>query len=149
MKPSAHSWLHRTCGTWRSERRYLFGPNAQPVNLTTYMEIRPGDRSNQFTIRWDGKTRGTMDIELDGNVLVRSRDYFGDGAHHSDVAMVDDDTIRFTTTYEGTTYTETIQLISHDQYRLRNTVGLDQDGKMVLVGSYWESRQPLPSNFYQ
>lgn len=149
MKPSAHSWLHRTCGTWRSERRYLFGPNAQPVNLTTHMEIRPGDRSNQFTIRWDGKTRGTMDIELDGNVLVRSRDYWGDGAHHSDVEMVDDDTIVFTTNYDGTTYREEIRLLSHDQYRLRQTFGYDSRGAMKLVGQYYEARSPLPSNFYQ
>lgn len=147
---SASNWLHRTTGTWRSERRYIFGPKGEPVNLTTYMEISPNERGNEFLIRWDGQTRGEMVVALDGNVLVRSRDYFNaEDAHDSDVEMVDDDTIRFTTTYGGVTYTETIQLLSNDTYRLRQTFGAKADGSMALVGQYYEVRSPLPYTFFR
>ena len=73
---AALEWLRRSCGKWRSERRYLFQPDGKPVNLTTMMEIYEGERGNQFIIEWTGKTSGKMELELDGYTLRRSRDYF-------------------------------------------------------------------------
>jgi hypothetical protein len=140
MNTAVLTWLRRSCGKWRSERRYLFQPDGKPVNYTTLMDIREGERGNQFIINWEGKTSGKMEVTLDGNVLVRSRDYFGDDAHDSDVEMVDDDTIVFTTTYDGVTYREEIRLISNDQYRLRQTFGTKADGSFALAGQYTEFR---------
>lgn len=140
MNPSALTWLRRRCGQWRSERRYLFGPKAQPVNYTTMMSIREGDHYNQFVIEWTGKTEGEMHVALEGNVLTRNRDYFGDGAHSSQVEMIDDDTIVFTTIYGGVQYREEIRFLSHDQYCLRQTFGTDETGVMKLAGQYVEFR---------
>ena len=140
MTECALTWLRRSCGKWRSERRYLFQPDGKPVNLTTMMDIHEGERGNQFIIDWTGKTTGKMEIELDGNVLVRNRDYFGDEAHDSDVKMIDDDTIEIITTYGGVTYREEIRLLSSDQYRLRQTFGYKEDGSFALAGQYIEFR---------
>lgn len=141
MNAAALTWLRRSCGKWRSERRYLFQPDGKPVCYTTLMDIHEGERGNQFIINWEGKTSGKMEVALDGNVLVRSRDYFGDDAHDSDVEMVDDDTIVFTTTYDGVTFREEIRLMSSDQYRLRQTFGTKADGSFALAGQYVEFRQ--------
>lgn len=141
MNASALTWLRRSCGKWRSERRYLFQPEGQPVCYTTLMEIYEGERGNEFIIQWTGKTSGRMEVALDGNILVRSRDYFGDEAHDSDVEMVDDDTIVFTTTYDGVTFREEIRLLSSDSYRLRQTFGTKADGTFALAGQYIEFRE--------
>ena len=141
MNASALNWLHRSCGKWRSERRYLFQTDGKPVCYTTHMDIYPGERGNQFVIKWTGKTSGTMEVSLDGNVLVRSRDYFGDEAHDSDVEMIDDDTIVFSTCYDGVTFREEIRLLSSDQYRLRQTFGTKADGSFALAGQYIEFRE--------
>lgn len=141
MNPSPLNWLNRRCGQWRSERRYLFGPNAQPVNYTTMMDIYPGDRGNEFVIKWTGKTEGEMRVALDGNMLTRDRDYFGDDAHDSQVEMIDEDTIVFYTSYGGVNYREEIRFLSHDQYCLRQTFGTDSAGVMKLVGQYVEFRK--------
>lgn len=137
---AALEWLRRSCGKWRSERRYLFQPDGKPVNLTTMMEIYEGERGNQFIIEWTGKTSGKMELELDGYTLRRSRDYFGDEAHSSHVQMLTDDIIRLTTSYDGVTYQETIELLSSDQYRLRQTFGTKPDGSFALSGQYIEFR---------
>ena len=142
MRTTPIQWLNRSCGCWRSERRYLFSPQGEPVIYTTLMQIYEGERSNQFTIEWTGKTSGRMDVEVDAGVLVRSRDYIGDGAHDSDIEMVDDDTIVFTTTYDGVTFREEIRLLSNDCYRLRQTFGTRADGSFALAGQYIEFRIP-------
>jgi hypothetical protein len=143
MNASPLVWLRRSCGKWRSERRYLFSEEkgTKPVNYTTLMEIYEGERGNQFIIEWTGKTSGRMEVELDGNMLVRSRDYIGDGAHDSEVDMVDEDTFVTTTTYNGITFREEIRLLSHDQYRLRQTFGTKADGSFALCGQYIEFRE--------
>lgn len=143
MNASALTWLRRSCGKWRSERRYLFSPekDAKPAVYTTLMDIYEGERGNQFIIEWTGKTSGRMEVELDGNVLVRSRDYIGEGAHDADVVMVDEDTFVTTTTYDGITFREEIRLLSEDQYRLRQTFGTKADGSFVLCGQYIEFRE--------
>lgn len=140
MTECALTWLRRSCGKWRSERRYLFQPDGKPVNLTTMMDIYEGERGNQFIIDWTGKTTGKLEIELNGNVLVRNRDYFGDEAHNSDVEMLTSNIIRLTTNYGGVTYVETIELLSSDQYRLRQTFGHREDGSFALTGQYFEFR---------
>lgn len=141
MNASALKWLRRSCGKWRSERRYLFQVDGKPVCYTTFMDIQEGDRGNQFIVNWEGKTSGRMELTLDGNILVRSRDYFGEEAHDSDVEMIDDDTIVFTTTYDGVTFREEVRLLSNDCYRLRQAFGTKADGSFALAGQYTEFRQ--------
>lgn len=136
----ALQWLRRSCGHWRSERRYLFQADGKPVNLTTMMEIYEGERGNEFIVDWTGKTSGRLEITLDGDTLRRSRDYFGDNAHDSKVEMLSNDIFRTTTTYDGVTYVETIELLSEDQYRLRQTFGTKEDGSFALTGQYCEFR---------
>lgn len=142
MNSNALPWLRRRCGSWRSERRYLFKPDGKPVICTTMLDIEPGERGNQFLINWTGNTSGTMEIELNGDRLERSRDYFGDGATSSDVHMLDDDTFVMMTTYGGTTYREEIRLINNDEFALRQTIGFDPEGQFRLSGQYIEFRLP-------
>ena len=134
-------WFDRTCGTWTSERRYLFAPKFKPVNLTTNFTIDPGERGNQYVVNWQGQTSGTMELTLDGDMLHRSRDYFGDGANSSKLELVGSDTIILRTEYDGTRFREEITLIEGDCYRLRQTVGFClETGKMKLSGQYLETR---------
>lgn len=126
---------------WRSERRYFFSADGKPVNLRTLMDIYEGERGNEFIIEWSGKTKGKMEIALEGDTLRRSRDYFGDKAHDAKVEMLSNDIFRMTTTYDNVTYVETIELLSEDQYRLRQTFGTNPDGSFVLVGQYMEFRR--------
>lgn len=143
MAPSVLSWLQRSCGKWRSERRYLFSdkPPARPSIYTTSMIIKALPEPNRFRITWTGFTEGAMEVELDGSVLIRSRDYIGEEAHDSDVEMVDEDTLVTTTTYNGITFREEIRLLGNDCYRLRQTVGLKADGSFALAGQYIEFRE--------
>ena len=138
--PSLLNWFDRSCGQWRSERRYMFTPDGNPVNLTTTMDIHGGDRGDEFVVNWKGRTNGTMRIRVDGNTLCRDRDYFGNEAHDSEVELLDADTIVTRTTYGGVTYREEIRLMSNDQYRLRQTFGTKADGSFVLCGQYMEFR---------
>jgi len=126
---------------WRSERRYFFNADGKPVNLRTLMDIYEGERGNEFVIEWSGNTKGKMEIALEGDTLRRSRDYFGDQAHDSKVEMLSNDIFRTTTNYNNVTYVETIELLSEDQYRLRQTFGTNPDGSFALVGQYMEFRR--------
>lgn len=136
----ARKFLRRTCGSWTSERRYLFAPSFKPVNMTTKFSITEltGD---VFQVLWEGNTSGTMELTLDGNTLHRSRDYFGDGANSSEIEVIDQDCIVLRTEYDGTRFREEVRLIEEDCFRLRQTVGYNvETGQLVLAGQYFESR---------
>ena len=137
-------WFDRTCGTWTSERRYIFNMKTmKPTNLTTKFTIDPGERGNQYVVNWQGQTSGTMELTLEGDQLHRSRDYFGEGAHTSRLERIDDDTIVLRTQYDGMKFREEIRLLAEDTIRLRQTVGFDENtGVPKLVGQYWEVRIP-------
>ena len=139
--PQALKWFRRTTGCWTSERRYLFAPKMKAVSMTTKFTIGLGEYGNQFIVEWTGQTEGVMELTLVGSHLHRSRDYFGDGAHGSDIEMIDDDTMVLRTEYDGMRVREEIRLLESDSYRLRQTIafGLD-DGKIRLAGQYLESR---------
>ena len=137
---TALQFLRRTCGDWTSERRYLFAPKLKPVNLTTEFKIDELAHG-VFQVVWNGQTSGTMELRLDGDVLHRSRDYFGEGSHSSRVEMVDNDTIAMYTEYDGTRFREEIRLFEQDCFRHRYTVGFNvKTGQLALQGSYWETR---------
>lgn len=142
MSHKAFKWFDRTCGTWKSERRYLFDMKTlKPTNLTTNMVIDHGERSNQYVIQWQGRTNGTMEIEVGDGFIHRSRDYFGDEAHDSQYEMVDDDCIVFKTQYNGMKFREEIRLLAADTVRLRQTIGYNEEtGAPVLCGQYFEQR---------
>jgi hypothetical protein len=144
MRPNPISdWFHRTVGMWRSERTYIFSPDGKPQVFTTMLDIFHDDDVPQgYVIKWEGKTSGEMRISLDGNILRRSRDYFGNGAHDSVVSMLDDDTIVLRTEYDGIKFIEEIRLAGHDNYRLRRTFGTKADGSFALYGAYCEFRIP-------
>jgi len=135
-------WFDRTCGTWTSERRYIFNMKTmKPTNLTTKFTIDPGERGNQYVVNWQGQTIGTMELTLEGGLLHRSRDYFGEGAHTSCLQQIDDDTIVLHTQYDGMKFREEIRLLAEDTLRLRQTIGYDEvTGVPKLVGQYYETR---------
>jgi len=135
-------WFNRRCGQWRSERRYMFKPDGDPVIYTTMMDIYRGDHYNEFVIDWTGKTEGQMVVQVEGDLLRRSRDYMGPGAHDSVIQMLDADTMVTSTTYDGVTFREEIRLISQDSYTLRQTFGTKADGSFALAGQYLEFRLP-------
>lgn len=141
--PTALKWFWRTTGSWKSERRYLFSPKMKPVEMTTEFTINEGEHGNQFIVEWTGRTEGVMELTLVGSYLHRSRDYFGDGAHGSDVEMIDDDTMVLRTEYDGMRIREEIRLLESDCIRLRQTIGIDtKTGNVRLVGQYYEERTP-------
>jgi len=134
-------FLRRTVGDWSSSRRYLFAPKLKPVNMTTQFKIDELAHG-VFQVVWDGQTSGTMELRLDGDVLHRSRDYFGEGSHSSRVEMIDPDCIVMHTEYDGIRFREEIRLFEQDCFRHRYTVGVNiQTGQLALTGSYWETRQ--------
>ena len=137
-------WFDRTCGTWTSERRYIFNMKTmKPTNLTTKFTIDPGELGNQYVVNWQGQTSGTMELTLAGVELHRSRDYFGEGAHTSRLERIDDDTIVLLTQYNGLKFREEIRLLAEDTIRLRQTIGFDEvTGAPKLVGQYSEFRIP-------
>ena len=137
---TARNFLRRTCGSWTSERRYLFAPKFKPINMTTRFSITEltGD---VFQVVWEGNTSGTMELTLDGNTLHRSRDYFGEGANSSTVEVIDQDCIVLRTEYDNTRFREEVRMIEEDMFRLRQTVGYNvQTGQLALCGQYWETR---------
>jgi len=138
---TALQFLRRTCGSWTSERRYLFAPKLKPVNLTTNFEFAELDLGNNFLVTWTGQTSGEMQLTLEGDVLHRSRDYFGDGANTSKVEVIDADCIVMRTEYDGTRFREEVRMIEEDCFRLRQTVGYSlKTGQLVLAGQYFETR---------
>jgi len=137
---TALQFLRRSCGSWTSERRYLFAPALKPVNMTTDFAMVEGNHG-KFVIDWKGKTEGQMVLTLDGDTLHRSRDYFGDGANSSKIEVIDQDCIVMRTEYDGTRFREEVRLIEADCFRLRQTVGYNlETGQLVLAGQYFETR---------
>ncbi len=137
---TALNFLRRTCGDWTSERRYLFAPKLKPVNLTTEFKFEELDHG-LFQVVWSGQTSGIMELRLEGDILHRSRDYFGDGANSSKVQVIDNDCIVMRTEYDGCRFREEVRLHEQDMYRHRYTVGFSlETGQLVLQGSYWETR---------
>ena len=113
----------------------------KPVNLVTNFTVDEGLRGNQFVVNWQGQTSGTMELELNGLILDRSRDYLGDGANSSAITMLDDDSIVMRTSYDGLNVRESITLLHDDCIRLRQTVAIEAStGKVRLTGSYFETR---------
>ena len=137
---TALQFLRRSCGNWSSQRRYLYAPKNEPVNLTTefqFNELAHG----VFEIIWDGKTTGTMELTLQGDLMHRSRNYFNEDASASKIEVIDENCIVMFTEYDGTRFREEIRLIEDDMFRLRQTVGYSlRTGQPVLVGQYYESR---------
>ena len=139
--PEALQWFRRSVGSWTSDRRYLFAPKMKPTNMVTNFTVANGERGNQFIIEWTGNTEGTMEVELNGLVLGRSRDYFGEENHSSAVEVIDQDCIVLRTEYDGMKVREEIRLLNDDTVRLRQTIGTDnRTGNVRLVGQYFETR---------
>jgi len=137
----ALQWFRRSVGPWTSQRTYLFAPQMKPVNLVTNFTVANGEKGNQFIVDWKGQTSGTMELELNGLTLDRSRDYLGDGANSSAIIMLDDDSIVMRTSYSGLNVRESITLLHDDSIRLRQTVAIEAaTGKVRLTGSYFETR---------
>lgn len=137
---TARNFLRRSCGSWTSERRYLYAPKLEPNNLTTTFTMTE-DEHGRFTIDWKGQTSGEMVLTLDGDTLHRSRDYFGSGANSSKIQVIDEDCLVMRTEYNGCRFREEVRLIEDDFFRLRQTVGMHlKAGKLVLTGQYFESR---------
>ena len=134
------TFLRRSCGSWTSQRRYLFAPAMKPANMTTDFTLTEAN-NGKFVVDWKGQTEGQMILTLEGDELHRSRDYFGDGAHTSRVEVIDEDCIVLRTAYDGTRFREEIRLVENDQYRLRQTIGFNvKTGELVLCGQYYEAR---------
>lgn len=137
---TATQWFRRTCGSWSSERRYLFAPKLKPTNMTTEFTISELPYG-KFQVDWTGQTEGQMILTVKGDTLHRSRDYFGDGANSSKIEIIDYDTIVLRTEYNNTRFREEIRMIEEDCFRLRQTVGYNlETGQLALVGQYFETR---------
>lgn len=136
------TFMDRSVGSWISYRRYLFGVHRNSGDYITNFDIEStGD--NTYKITWVGKTEGVMEVEVDGDELKRSRSYFGpdDDSTYQKMVWVDDDTVVFTTGYDGTNFREEIRFLG-DDFRLRQTVGRCMvTEEITLVGQYAEFRE--------
>ena len=137
---TARTFLRRSIGSWTSQRRYLYAPKLEPVNLTTNFTMTE-DEHGRFTIDWKGQTSGEMVLTLEGDMLHRSRDYFGKEANSSKIQVIDEDCLVMRTSYGGCRFREELRLCEDDFFRLRQTVGFNiETGKLVLAGQYLETR---------
>ena len=155
MDPSPFlDWIERSCGEWRSERRYIyFGTTretkAQTV-ITTHFEMKPLDNA-QYKIDWQSwahkdlrgnqverPTTGEMVFTLNGNVLERNIGYFTDAQTSQVMERVDNDTVIFRTEYDGQYFREEIRFVDNNT-RLRQTIGF-KGGQLILSGQYTELR---------
>ena len=137
-----NEFMLRSCGSWISYRRYLFGPQRSAGEYTTVFDIEHTG-GNDYKISWSGKTDGVMEVVVDGDELRRSRSYFGpdDGTTYQVMAWIDPDTVVFRTSYDGDSYREEIRFLD-DNTRLRQTVGRDlETNEITLVGQYFEERK--------
>ena len=155
MNPSPfYDWIERSCGEWRSERRYIyFGPKretkAQTV-ITTYFGMEPLE-GDQYKIDWESwahkdlkgtqverPTTGEMIFALKGNVLERNIGYFTDAQTSQVMERLDGDTVIFRTEYDGQYFREEIRFVDSNT-RLRQTIGFKGD-QLILSGQYTELR---------
>lgn len=134
------TFMDRSCGSWISYRRYLFGENRTPGEYVTVFDTEEiGDK--EYRISWSGKTEGVMDVTVEGDELKRSRSYFSDAETYQRMMWIDPDTVVFRTSYDGTSYREEIRFLD-DNTRLRQTVGRDlETGNITLCGQYFEERK--------
>jgi len=131
-------WFARSNGNWVSKRRYLYGPKRKANNYDTKFSVNT--EGHLVSITWDGEaSSGDMNMTIVGDLLKRDVGYFTDEPTESKMTMVDDDTVVFETSYDGTTYREEIRLLFEDTVRLRQTVAT-ADGSISLVGQYFEER---------
>ena len=136
-------WFDRTCGTWISERRYIFNMKTKkPTNLTTDFSILESNVEEwDYSVIWTGQTKGTMYLKVDGDQLHRNIGYFTDEPTSSLLHKVDYDTVAFYTKYDGMRFREEIRLLHSDNLRLRQTVGFKiETGELTLCGQYLEVR---------
>ena len=116
----------------------IVAQGAQDKYLTVDPEMTPDVRYEvviRVTAAYD-----VMELNLEGDLLHRSRDYFGPGAHASRLSMVDGDTLVLHTSYDGLSFREEIRYVKND-YALRQTIGFsDKTGEAALVGQYHEQR---------
>lgn len=131
-------WFARSNGNWTSSRRYLYGPKRKANNYDTKFSVNT--QGPLVAISWDGDaSAGDMNMTIDGDLLKRDVGYFTSDPTESKMTMVDNDTVVFETSYDGTTYREEIRLLFEDSVRLRQTVATEGD-KVTLVGQYFEER---------
>jgi hypothetical protein len=131
-------WFARSNGNWTSSRRYLYGPKRKANNYDTKFSVNA--EGSLVSISWDGDaSSGNMKMTIEGDLLKRDVGYFTNDPTESTMTMVDDDTVVFETSYDGTTYREEIRMLFEDTVRLRQTVATE-DGAVTLVGQYFEER---------
>ena len=136
------TFMDRSVGSWVSYRGYLFGSKRVRGDYITLFDITKTD-DKAYSIAWTGQTEGVMDVVVDGNELKRSRTYFDEDNADTYQVMewIDEDTIVFRTSYDGTNYREEIRFLG-DNVRLRQNVGTDvMTGDVTLVGQYFEERR--------
>lgn len=135
------TFMDRSVGSWISYRRYLFGRKRTAGDYVTNFDIECTSH-HVYKITWSGKTKGEMEVVVEGDELKRSRSYFGpdDDSTYQKMFWIDADTVVFRTSYDGTSYREEIRFLD-DGTRLRQTVGRDvESGEITLCGQYFEER---------
>ena len=135
-----YDWFSRCQGDWKSYRRYLTLPAHKDNTYTTEFTILCND-NNKVSINWEGEaSAGVMDMVIEDQMLHRNIGYFSDSPTDSKMSFIDDDTVLFESAYDGMSFREEIRLLDGDKARLRQTVGKGANGKVFLVGQYWEER---------
>ena len=124
-------------GDWVSHRRYLSGKQRVVDSLSVHFTLMK-EGENCFKLIWcSERNGGEMEFCLEGDVVYRSRGYYGNGEVETRMELVDEDCVVFWSEYGGQSYREEIRFVEGG--RLRQTVAY-RGGQVVMVGQYWEER---------
>lgn len=157
-------WFTRNLGLWRSRRAYFFLDEDalhvdMMVRVEAYREPVEGDAAYRFTW-WPEREfdfferkpqysrTGSMDAYLCGHQLQRSRGFYSDTAHRSQIRQVDEHELTFESRYQGWDILEHFRLVDQDRYRSRSIYSWRQ-GVLQLAEFHHEARveaagPPLP-----
>ena len=139
---SFESWFERSVGDWVSHRRYLHGKHREIDSVSVHFSIERvlTERVSEcvFKLVWcSERNGGEMEFCLEGDVVWRSRGYYGNSEVKTRMERVDEDCVVFWSEYGGQSYREEIRYVEGG--RLRQTVAY-RDGVVIMVGQYWEER---------
>jgi len=130
-------WFERSVGDWVSHRRYLYGSQRVVDSLSVHFTLVREEES-VFKLIWcSERNGGEMGFKIEGDILERSRSYYKEEGCTTRMEMVDEETVVFWSAYDGQEFREEIRYV--DGGRLRQTVAT-KNGKVMLVGQYWEER---------
>ncbi|MEB3886447.1 phycobiliprotein lyase [Lyngbya sp. CCY1209] len=160
------TYFRRSCGDWRSERRYYTLPEGSTQEIVSYITVRFLEPGSEELIRlarahglademawecgshvtWESSDRlsgreqskGSTCFGVLGNILYRDRGFATPKPITAAYHMPDPNTLCLRTEYNGSVFEEEIKQIG-DKYRTRQTI-ISRAREQIMIGQYLEKR---------